>query len=132
VVLDCRAFGGQAGASASIENYLGLSNDEHVGARSVVVASGARYRRIDVENLERSRHRVSAIGRLPWREALRRAGGCPGGGGNSAGQAAGLFGKPGRQGLGSRTQPRSGVDMLRYLVDCIAGLAKVEMVTQQS
>jgi hypothetical protein len=92
LVLDCRAFGGQAGASARIENYLGfptgitgmalmtraynqaqkfgvemaipdeviglddlsdlhkggfvlkLSNGERVSARSVVIASGARYR----------------------------------------------------------------------------------------
>src|SRR5712691_1342718 len=94
LVLDCRAFGGQAGASARIENYLGfptgisgmalmaraydqaqkfgvemaipdevsglaalgdsdeghfvlkLSNDERVSARAVVIASGARYRRL--------------------------------------------------------------------------------------
>src|SRR5215470_20189290 len=88
LVLDCRAFGGQAGASARIENYLGfptgitgmalmaraynqaqkfgvemaipdevvrlqcegarfrlgLANGEHVAARTVVIASGARYR----------------------------------------------------------------------------------------
>src|SRR5947209_1697130 len=96
LVLDCRAFGGHAGASARIENYLGfptgisgmalmaraytqaqkfgvemaipdeviglsvrgevdedcfvlrLSDDERVRARSVIVASGARYRRLDV------------------------------------------------------------------------------------
>jgi thioredoxin reductase (NADPH) len=100
LVLDCRAFGGQAGASARIENYLGfptgitgialmaraynqaqkfgvdmaipdevsglgslgdaddgrfvlkLSNGERVSARSVVIASGARYRRLTVDNLE--------------------------------------------------------------------------------
>jgi thioredoxin reductase (NADPH) len=100
LVLDCRAFGGQAGASARIENYLGfptgitgmalmaraynqaqkfgvemaipdeviglqalsqsdkdqfvlkLSNNERVSARSVVIASGARYRRLEVENLD--------------------------------------------------------------------------------
>src|SRR5947208_253136 len=100
LVLDCRAFGGQAGASARIENYLGfptgitgmalmaraynqaqkfgvemaipdevvgldamsdpdngrfvlkLSNRERVSARSVVIASGARYRRPAVDNLE--------------------------------------------------------------------------------
>src|SRR5205809_3902919 len=99
IVLDRRAFGGQAGASARIENYLGfptgitgmalmaraynqalkfgadivipeqvvrlrcdpgpggtrfelvLADDERVHARSVVIASGARYRRLDVANL---------------------------------------------------------------------------------
>src|SRR5215471_4942644 len=98
LVLDCRAFGGQAGASARIENYLGfptgitgmalmaraynqaqkfgvemaipaegavleiadgpggrrfglrLANGERVSARAVVIASGARYRRLAVEN----------------------------------------------------------------------------------
>jgi len=119
VVLDCRAFGGQAGASARIENYLGfptgisgqalmaraynqaqkfgaeiaipdeatsLNNDdcgpftlnlrigERVSSRSVVLATGARYRRLHVENL------VSCIG---WRR-------------NSAGQAVVFFGEPGR------------------------------------
>ena len=99
VVLDSRAFGGQAGASARIENYLGFPtgisgtalmarayhqaqkfgaemaipdeatgprvNDgllgrftlglqigERVRARSVVLATGVRYRRLDVENLD--------------------------------------------------------------------------------
>src|SRR5207244_13357818 len=30
---------------------LGLANDERVSARAVVIASGARYRRLDVPNL---------------------------------------------------------------------------------
>src|SRR5262249_19211545 len=99
LVLDRYAFGGQAGASARIENYLGfptwssgmalmaraynqaqkfgtemaipgevvslkggpttsdsrfllgLANNSHVSARAVVIASGARYQRLDVENL---------------------------------------------------------------------------------
>jgi thioredoxin reductase (NADPH) len=98
LVLDGRAFGGQAGASARIENYLGfptgitgialmaraynqaqkfgaemaipdevsvlsaqtdatgnfvlrLSNDEQVRTHSVVIASGARYRRPAVQQL---------------------------------------------------------------------------------
>jgi thioredoxin reductase (NADPH) len=100
IALDCRAFGGQAGASARIENYLGfptgisglalmarahnqaqkfgvevaipdqanrlslhqedgagrcyrldVGEGEWVRARSVVLATGARYRRLEVENL---------------------------------------------------------------------------------
>jgi thioredoxin reductase (NADPH) len=98
MVLDCRSFGGQAGASSRIENYLGfptgisgmalmaraynqaqkfgaeisipeeaqlldgsgeaggrfmvrLGNGDTVKARSVVLASGARYRRLDIANL---------------------------------------------------------------------------------
>lgn len=98
LVLDCRAFGGQAGASARIENYLGfptgitggalmaraynqaqkfgaemaipdevsgldasscagcfvlqLCDGERVSARSIVIASGARYRRLVVDRLD--------------------------------------------------------------------------------
>ncbi len=100
LVLDCRAFGGQAGASMRIENYLGfptgirgmalmaraynqaqkfgvemaipdevmeldpsggagngpfvlkLSNSERAMARSIVIATGARYRRLAVDGLE--------------------------------------------------------------------------------
>ncbi len=92
LVLDCRAFGGQAGASARIENYLGfptgitgmalmaraynqaqkfgaemaipdevtnlsqqggvfhldLANKEQARARAVIIASGARYKRLAV------------------------------------------------------------------------------------
>jgi thioredoxin reductase (NADPH) len=95
IVLDARAFGGQAGASARIENYfgfptgisglaltaraynqalkfgvdmaipdealalrgdgkhfqIGLADSEYARARSVVVASGARYRGLGVANL---------------------------------------------------------------------------------
>ena len=100
LVLDARAFGGQAGASARIENYLGfptgitgmalmgraysqaqkfgadvaipdevamvesaqdgrhgrfrlsLGDDETAHSRTVVIASGARYRRLDLDNVE--------------------------------------------------------------------------------
>ena len=48
VVLDCRAFGGQAGASARIENYLGFP-DRHLrpGAGRTRVRAGAEVRRRD-------------------------------------------------------------------------------------
>lgn len=137
LVLDCRAFGGQAGASARIENYLGfptgitgmalmaraynqaqkfgvemaipdevigldavgspdkgsfalkLSNGERVSARSVVIASGARYRRLAVENLEAFEGASVHYWASPLEAKL-----CAGqevalvGAGNSAGQAA--------------------------------------------
>ncbi|TIW14741.1 MAG: thioredoxin reductase, partial [Mesorhizobium sp.] len=97
IVLDCRAFGGQAGASARIENYLGfptgitgmalmaraynqaqkfgvemvipdearllgaaddmsgyrldVGDGETVRTRTVVIASGARYRRLDIADI---------------------------------------------------------------------------------
>ena len=48
VVLDCRAFGGQAGASARIENYLGfptgISGQALAGTR---LRAGAEIRRRD-------------------------------------------------------------------------------------
>jgi thioredoxin reductase (NADPH) len=98
IVLDNRAFGGQAGASARIENYLGfptgitgralmaraynqaqkfgadiaipeqvldlesggdgqtyllkLTGGEQVRARAVIIASGAKYRRLALDNLD--------------------------------------------------------------------------------
>jgi thioredoxin reductase (NADPH) len=137
LVLDRRAFGGQAGASARIENYLGfptgitgmalmaraynqaqkfgaemaipdevnslravgdpdegrfaltLFNDERVSARSVVIASGAHYRRLAVENLETFETSSVHYWASPLEGKL-----CAGqevalvGAGNSAGQAA--------------------------------------------
>ena len=136
LTLDCRAFGGQAGASARIENYLGfptgisglalmaraynqaqkfgvemvipdqveslqsqtvlgerrflltLANQERVRARTVVIASGARYRRLDVENLTSFEglcvhYWASSLeGRLCTGQEVALVGG-----GNSAGQA---------------------------------------------
>ena len=179
LVLDCRAFGGQAGASARIENYLGfptgitgmalmaraynqaqkfgvemaipdeviglqrpddpdhgrfvltLSNDERVSARSVVVASGARYRRIDVESLDAFEASSVHYWASPLEGKL-----CAGqevalvGGGNSAGQAV-VY-------LASRVAkvwllvrgPDLASSMSRYLVDRIAGLSNVEVVTR--
>lgn len=179
LVLDCRAFGGQAGASARIENYLGfptgitgmalmaraynqaqkfgvemaipdevidldavgspdkgsfalkLSNGERVSARSVVIASGARYRRLAVENLEAFEGASVHYWASPLEAKL-----CAGqevalvGAGNSAGQAA-VY-------LASRVfkvwllvrGPDLAASMSRYLVDRIAGLSNVEVATQ--
>jgi thioredoxin reductase (NADPH) len=48
-----RAIGLQASAEANADEYvLGLFNEERVRARSVVIASGARYRRLNVPNLD--------------------------------------------------------------------------------
>ncbi len=112
-VCDTRAFGGQAGASARIENYLGfptgisglaltarafnqaqkfgadimipvevksldcsradgafgltLDDGEVLRARSIVVASGARYRRPEIENL------ADFEGRGVWYQGRRRS-----------------------------------------------------------
>jgi thioredoxin reductase (NADPH) len=179
LVLDCRAFGGQAGASARIENYLGfptgisgialmaraynqaqkfgvdmaipdevsglrvpddpgdgpfvlkLFNDERANARSVVIASGARYRRPAVENLEAFEGTSVHYWASPLEGKL-----CAGqevalvGAGNSAGQAVVyLAGQVAKVWLLVRG-PNLAASMSRYLVDRIAGLANVEVVTR--
>ncbi len=179
LVLDCRAFGGQAGASARIENYLGfptgitgmalmaraynqaqkfgaemaiptevvglqpqgnpdggrfalqLSNDGRVSARAIVIASGARYRRLDVENLDA--FEASSVhywaspleGKLCAEQEVALVGG-----GNSAGQAAVYLAS---QAAKVWLIVRGGdleASMSRYLVDRIAGLPNVEVVTR--
>jgi thioredoxin reductase (NADPH) len=179
VVLDCRAFGGQAGASARIENYLGfptgitgmalmgraynqaqkfgaemaipdevvgldsvdgpghgryvlrLVNNERVTVRSVVIATGARYRRLDVQNLEEFEASSVHYWATPLEGKL-----CAGqevalvGAGNSAGQAAVyLASRAAKVWLLVRGQGLE-ASMSRYLVDRIAGLANVEVITQ--
>lgn len=176
IVLDCRSFGGQAGASSRIENYLGfptgisglalmaraynqaqkfgaeiaipeeaqllagdqdgdgrfrlkLGNGESVRARSVVLASGARYRRLNIENLadfEGScvHYWASAVEtRLCSGQEVALAGA-----GNSAGQAvvflAGQAKKVWMIVRGSSLE----ATMSQYLVDRIRGLPNVEVV----
>ena len=179
LALDCRAFGGQAGASARIENYLGfptgisgmalmgraysqaqkfgvemaipdevigleasgdpgeggfvlkLTNDERVSARSVVIASGARYRRLDVENLEAFEGSSVHYWASPLEVKL-----CAGqevalvGGGNSAGQAVVYLSSQVAKVWLLVRGPDLKSSMSRYLVDRIAGLSNVEVVTQ--
>jgi thioredoxin reductase (NADPH) len=175
IVLDARAFGGQAGASARIENYLGfptgisgmnlmarayhqaqkfgvemaipneaislgadaggrfalgLRVGERVCARSIVLAMGVRYRRLDIDNL--SMFEASSV--HYWASPLE-ARLCAGqevalvGAGNSAGQAAVyLAGQGARVWMLVRGSGLSAT-MSRYLVDRIHGLANVNVVT---
>jgi thioredoxin reductase (NADPH) len=177
VVLDCRAFGGQAGASARIENYLGfptgisgialmaraynqaqkfgaemaipdeatrlLTHDgapdsftlnlqigERVSARSVVLATGARYRRLDVENLDA--FEASSVhywaspleGKLCANQEVVLVGA-----GNSAGQAAVYLASQGVKVWMLVRRSDLGATMSRYLVERIRGLANVQVVT---
>src|SRR5215475_6281611 len=178
IVLDCRSFGGQAGASARIENYLGfptgisgmalmgraynqaqkfgaqmvipaevdalettpsglfqltLSDGERVRARSVVIASGARYRRLAIENFESfeaacTHYWVSPLeGNLVAGQEVALIGA-----GNSAGQATVyLASKAAKVWLLVRGSDL-GARMSRYLVDRITGLPNVEVVTRTS
>jgi thioredoxin reductase (NADPH) len=179
LVFDCRSFGGQAGASARIENYLGfptgitgmalmaraysqahkfgvetvipaevtglaapadgdngrivlkLPDGERASARAVVIACGANYRRLEVENLAA----FEATSVHYWASPLE-AKLCAGqevvlvGGGNSAGQAvAYLAGKVAKVWLLVRGRDLAS-SMSSYLVDRIAASANVEVVTQ--
>ncbi len=181
LVLDCRAFGGQAGASARIENYLGfptgisgmalmaraynqaqkfgvemaipvevmgldapsnpdqarfilqLSGSERVSARSIVIASGARYRQLAVDGLESFEGASVHYWASPLEAKL-----CAGqevalvGAGNSAGQAVVyLAGQVAKVWLLVRGRGLA-ASMSRYLVDRIAGLPNVEVLTQTS
>jgi thioredoxin reductase (NADPH) len=173
LVLDCRAFGGQAGASARIENYLGfptgisgmalmgrafsqaqkfgvemaipdeatalecgrdpfrlrLGTGELIQARTAVVATGARYRRLGVPGLEAFEGTSVHYWASPLEADL-----CSGqevvlvGGGNSAGQAVVfLAARAARVTMIARRPLRA--TMSQYLVDRIEGLANVEVVT---
>ncbi len=183
LVLDGRAFGGQAGASSRIENYLGfptgitgmalmaraysqaqkfgvemaipdevtrlevesdpdredrdrrpfvlgLSNGERVSARSVVIASGARYRRLQVENLEAFEGSSVHYWASPLEGKL-----CAGqevvlvGAGNSAGQAVVYLASQAAKVWVLVRGANLEASMSRYLVDRIRGLANVEVVT---
>jgi thioredoxin reductase (NADPH) len=109
--------------------YIELSEGGEVAARSVIAASGARYRRLDVPSLGRFEG-VSVHYAATEAEAQR----CEGeeaavvGGGNSAGQAV-LF-------LAGRTRrvyllirgDDLGKGMSRYLVDRIADARNVELL----
>lgn len=173
IVLDCRAFGGQAGASARIENYLGfptgisgmalmgrafsqaqkfgvemaipdevfalvpgegelalvLSEQERVRARTVVLATGARYRRLDIARLDEFEGASVHYWASPAEARL-----CGGskvalvGGGNSAGQAVVFLAEHADHVLLIARRPLAQT-MSAYLVERIAGLANVEVVT---
>ncbi len=176
LVLDCRAFGGQAGASARIENYLGfptgitgmalmaraynqaqkfgaeiaipdeatslaadgpagpftldLQIGEQVRARSVVLATGARYRRLDVENLDAFEASSVHYWASPLEARL-----CANqevalvGAGNSAGQAAVYLASQGVKVCMLVRRSDLAETMSRYLVDRISSLANIEVVT---
>jgi thioredoxin reductase (NADPH) len=181
LVLDCRAFGGQAGASARIENYLGfptgisglalmarafnqaqkfgvemaipdeavrlrkegdgadgryllgLANGERVQTRTVVIATGAEYRRLDIENLPEFEGTSVHYWASPLEGKL-----CAGqevaivGGGNSAGQGAVyLAGQAAKVCLLCRG-PSLEATMSRYLIDRIGALPNVEVLNETS
>jgi len=176
VVLDCRAFGGQAGASARIENYLGfptgisgqalagrafvqaqkfgaeimipaqvealecpdgdtrreirlrLTDGRTLRARTVVAASGARYRRPAIPKLEDFEGR----GVWYWASALE-AKMCADeelvlvGGGNSAGQAAVFLSAYASKVHVLVRGPGLAASMSQYLIDRLAATPNIEL-----
>lgn len=182
LVLDARAFGGQAGASARIENYLGfptgisgealagraytqaqkfgavmaipvtvgllkptpdgththprgfeleLDEERPVRATTVVVASGARYRKPDVPNLSHFEGRGVYYWASPIELKLcERREVVVVGGGNSAGQGV-VFLASHVSRVYLLVRGRSlGENMSQYLVDRIRALPNVEVHVQ--
>jgi thioredoxin reductase (NADPH) len=175
-VLDCRAFGGQAGASARIENYFGfptgisgqaltgrafvqaqkfgadilipakvvgldrapsdagwivrLGDGRSIRAATVVVASGARYRRLPVPQLAD----FEGHGVFYWASAIEsrlceRAPVALVGGGNSAGQAAVFLARTASHVHVLVRGTGLAATMSRYLVDRIAATPNIEVLT---
>lgn len=174
-VFDARAFGGQAGASARIENYLGfptgisgqalagrafnqaqkfganmlipvsirsldcsrtdgafaLATDcgKNMRAKSIVVASGARYRRPEIDNLEKFEGRGVWYWASPIEAKL-----CTGqdvvlvGGGNSAGQAAVFLSAHARKVYMIIRGGGLGASMSRYLIERIEATGNIELM----
>ncbi len=174
-VLDARAYGGQAGASMRIENYLGfptgISGQALAGraftqaqkfgaeiwipvtaksldcaygdglfaletecgqllrARSVVVASGARYRRPEIENLAAFEGKGVWYWASPIEAKL-----CANqevvlvGGGNSAGQAAVFLSGHARKVYMIIRGGGLGASMSRYLIERIEATPNIELI----
>jgi thioredoxin reductase (NADPH) len=176
VCLDARAFGGQAGASARIENYFGfptgisgqaltarafvqaqkfgtemvipgdvksldcsrkdgvfaitVNDGVKLYARSVVIATGARYRRPDLERLAEFEGRGVWYWASPIEAKL-----CAGeevilvGGGNSAGQAAVFLSGHARQVRMMVRGPGLAASMSKYLIDRISETPNIDLMT---
>ena len=172
LTIDCRSFGGQAGASARIENYLGfptgisgmalmgrafsqaqkfgveiaipdeavklecgndpchllLGTGERVQARSVVIATGARYRRLEVERLDEFEGSSVHYWASPLEADLAADQEVAlVGGGNSAGQATVFLASRARSVTLIARRPLADT-MSRYLVDRIESLPNVDIV----
>jgi thioredoxin reductase (NADPH) len=172
LALDCRSFGGQAGASARIENYLGfptgisgmalmgrafsqaqkfgveiaipdeavklecgndpchvsLGTGERIQARSVVLATGARYRRLEVERLEEFEGKSVHYWASPLEADL-----CADqevalvGGGNSAGQATVFLAGHAQRVTVIARRPLSET-MSQYLIERIEAQPNIQVV----
>jgi thioredoxin reductase (NADPH) len=176
IMLDCRAFGGQAGASSRIENYLGFPTgitgqalmgrafnqaqkfgvemsipdeivrlrdhpesgfvletvgEQHIHARSVVIATGAQYRRLDVANIASFEGSHVHYWASPVEARL-----CAAqdvvlvGAGNSAGQAAVYLARHAAKVWMLVRGKGLEATMSRYLISRIAAQHNIEVVTE--
>jgi thioredoxin reductase (NADPH) len=99
---------------------VGLSDGTEVGGRAVIVATGARYRRLDVERLEQ--FEGAGVYYAATELEARACAGDPvviAGGGNSAGQAAMFLAEAGCDVTVVIRKPELGASMSQYLVDRI-------------
>jgi|KBSMisStaDraftv2_1062788.scaffolds.fasta_scaffold10978_5 thioredoxin reductase (NADPH) len=172
LAIDCRAFGGQAGASARIENYLGfptgisgmalmgrafsqaqkfgveilipdeavnldcgnepcqvlLQTGERTRARAIVIATGARYRRLGVERLEEFEGSSVHYWASPLEADL-----CANeevalvGGGNSAGQATVFLASRAKRVTLIARRPLTDT-MSQYLIERIEAQPNIDVV----
>jgi thioredoxin reductase (NADPH) len=174
VMLDCRAYGGQAGASARIENYFGfptgisgialvsrafvqaqkfgaeimipaevasldctrtdgtfvlhLKYGSLVRARSIVVASGARYRRPEVTGIDKFEGKGIWFWASPVEAQLcKRQEIVVVGGGNSAGQAVVYLAQHAAKIHMIIRGHDLSATMSRYLIDRIAAAPNIEV-----
>jgi thioredoxin reductase (NADPH) len=120
-----------AGETDGAPLVLRLTNNERVSARAIVIASGARYRRPPVENLEAYESSSVHYWASPLEGKL-----CAGqevalvGAGNSAGQAVVYLASQVAKVWLLVRGPSLEASMSRYLVDRINGLPNVEVLLQ--
>ena len=176
IVADCRAFGGQAGASSRIENYLGFptgitgmalmaraynqaqkfgaevaipeevvalerteegrfvlsfASGEKISSRTVVVASGAEYRRLNVADLDQYEGSHVHYWASPLETRL-----CQGeeialvGAGNSAGQAVVYLASVAKKVWMLVRGDSIEATMSRYLCERIAAQPNIQVLVQ--
>jgi thioredoxin reductase (NADPH) len=175
IVADCRAFGGQAGASSRIENYLGfptgitgmslmaraynqaqkfgaeiaipeevltlekiadgftltLASGETISSRTIVVASGAEYRRLNVPDLAQYEGSHVHYWASPLETRL-----CQGeeialvGAGNSAGQAVVYLASVAKKVWMIARGDSIEATMSHYLCERIAAQPNIEVLVQ--
>ena len=123
LVLDCRAFGGQAGASARIENYLGFPT----GITGIALMARAynQAQKFGAEMAIPDEVSAPLEGKLCANQEVALVGG-----GNSAGQAAVYLASQSAKVWMLLRGSDLGASMSRYLVDRIEGHTNIEVLTR--